>query len=70
MSRHPINGPFSELFLCLVPLVGLTRAIWHVRGIPWPRRRPEFDLNHNLAGDLENELQQQFQYPGDCGAPA
>lgn len=26
MSRHPINGPFSELFLCLVPLVGLTRA--------------------------------------------
>lgn len=56
MSRHPINGPFSEL--------------WHVRGIPWPRRRPEFDLNHNLADDLENELQQQFQHEGDCGAPA
>jgi hypothetical protein len=37
VSRHPINGPFSELFLCLIPLVGLTRALWYVRGIPWPR---------------------------------
>jgi hypothetical protein len=37
ISRHPINGPFSELFLCLIPLVGFTRALWYVRGIPWPR---------------------------------
>lgn len=49
MSRHPINGPFSELFLCLVPLVGLTRAIWHVRGIPWPRRRPEVIVTLGLG---------------------
>ena len=39
LSRHPINGLFSELFLCLLPLIGATRAIWYVRGIPWPRRR-------------------------------
>jgi membrane-bound metal-dependent hydrolase YbcI (DUF457 family) len=35
---HPINGPFSEFFLCLLPLIVLTRAIWYRRGIPWPRR--------------------------------
>ena len=41
LSRHPINGPFSELFLCLLPLIGVTRATWYVRGIPWPRRRSQ-----------------------------
>jgi inner membrane protein len=40
-SRHPIRGPFSELFLCLIPLVLLTRFIWHWRKIPWPRRPEE-----------------------------
>lgn len=33
---HPIRGPFSELLLCLLPLVGITRAVWYVRGTPWP----------------------------------
>jgi len=37
ISRHPIDGPLSELFLCFIPLIALTRAVWHVRGIPWPR---------------------------------
>jgi inner membrane protein len=35
---QPIDGPFSELFLILLPLMVLTRAIWYRRGIPWPRR--------------------------------
>lgn len=39
ISRHPITGPFSELFLCLLPLIGVTCAIWYARGIPWPRWR-------------------------------
>jgi inner membrane protein len=37
LSEHPINGPFSELFLCLLPLIAVTRVAWHVRGIPRPR---------------------------------
>ena len=37
LSQHPITGPISELFLCLIPLIALTRAVWYVRGIPWPR---------------------------------
>jgi membrane-bound metal-dependent hydrolase YbcI (DUF457 family) len=37
ISAHPINGPFSEFFLCFLPLLGVTRGVWHVRGIPWPR---------------------------------
>ena len=35
----PIRGPFSELFLCLLPLIVVTRVVCHVRGVPWPRRR-------------------------------
>jgi membrane-bound metal-dependent hydrolase YbcI (DUF457 family) len=35
---QPIEGPFSELFLVLLPLIVLTRAIWYRRGIRWPRR--------------------------------
>lgn len=35
---HPITGPFSELFVVLLPLLALTRLIWHRRGLPWPRR--------------------------------
>ena len=40
-SSHPINGPFSELFLILIPLATVTRLAWHVRAIPWPRIRRE-----------------------------
>ena len=36
---HPIDGPFSELLLCVLPLLALTRLIFHYRGIPWPRWR-------------------------------
>lgn len=36
---QPIHGPFSELFLLLLPLILVTRTICHLRGIPWPRRR-------------------------------
>jgi inner membrane protein len=36
---QPIHGPFSELFYCLLPLVGFTRLMCHVRAIPWPRAR-------------------------------
>ena len=44
ITGHPINGPFSELFLCLLPLIGVTRATWYVRGIPWPRWRTEEEI--------------------------
>ena len=40
-SWHPINGPFSELFYCLLPLLLLTRFAWYLRGIRWPRRMKE-----------------------------
>jgi hypothetical protein len=36
---HPIGGPFSELFLCIVPLLVLIRLICHYRRIRWPRWR-------------------------------
>ena len=35
-----IMGPFTELVYVLLPLVGMTRFICHVRQIPWPRRSP------------------------------
>jgi inner membrane protein len=38
ISRHLVHGPFSELFYLFLPLVVLTRIVWHARGIPWPRR--------------------------------
>jgi membrane-bound metal-dependent hydrolase YbcI (DUF457 family) len=38
---HPIDGPFSELFLVLLPLLVLSRATWYRREIPWPRRDAE-----------------------------
>ena len=41
LSEHPINGPFSELFLCVIPLIAVTRAVWHVRGIHWTRWRSD-----------------------------
>lgn len=50
ISQHPINGPFSELFLCLLPLLGITRVVWHVRRIPWPRWRSEGTVTLGLAG--------------------
>ena len=34
---QPIEGPFSELFLLLLPLIALTRIVCHCRGIAWPR---------------------------------
>lgn len=40
-SWHPIEGPFSELFFCLIPLVLFTRFVWYRRQIPWPRRPEE-----------------------------
>ena len=40
-SWHPINGPFSELFLILIPLIAVTRIAWYLRAIPWPRARRE-----------------------------
>ncbi len=36
---QPIDGPFSELFFCIVPLLVLTRVICQYRGIAWPRWR-------------------------------
>ncbi|HEX6324312.1 MAG TPA: metal-dependent hydrolase [Vicinamibacterales bacterium] len=41
LSRHLIHGPFSELFYLLLPLMAITRIVWHRRGMPWPRRRRE-----------------------------
>lgn len=41
ISRHPINGPFSELFYTLLPLLAVTWLVCRRRGIPWPRRRRE-----------------------------
>lgn len=38
LSEHPINGPFSELFFCVLPLLAVTRTVWHVRGIRWTPR--------------------------------
>jgi inner membrane protein len=49
-SWHPIEGPFSELFLCLVPLVVFTRTVCHLRGIPWPRRKTEPPSQLALGG--------------------
>jgi inner membrane protein len=37
-SWQPIHGPFSELFILLLPLVAAARIACYVRGIPWPRR--------------------------------
>lgn len=34
----PIDGPFSELFSFFLPLLALTRWVFHRRGIRWPRR--------------------------------
>ena len=39
LAWHPINGPFSELFLCLLPLMLVTRLVWHLRGFTWPTVR-------------------------------
>lgn len=36
---QPIEGPFSELFLCIVPLLVVTRVICQYRGIAWPHWR-------------------------------
>ena len=38
---HPIRGPFSELILCLLPVLLVTRLIWYSRGFSWPRRARE-----------------------------
>jgi inner membrane protein len=45
---HPINGPFSELFLILIPLLLLTRLVWHLRGIHWQWRRDVAPVVLNL----------------------
>lgn len=37
---QPIHGPFSELFLLLLPLIGISRLVCYVRGLDWPRREP------------------------------
>ena len=49
---HPINGELSELFLCLLPLIVLTRLIWMWRGIPWPRRDAA-TIRLPLSGDQD-----------------
>lgn len=39
----PITGPFSELFLCILPLLAITCVTWHLRGFSAPelrQRRP------------------------------
>ncbi len=43
-SWHPIHGPFGELFLCLLPLLFMTRYVWRVRGLPLPKRSTERPL--------------------------
>jgi membrane-bound metal-dependent hydrolase YbcI (DUF457 family) len=39
-----LDGP-NELVHCLLPLLAITRFVWHVRGIAWPRRRLEPPLS-------------------------
>lgn len=46
---QPIHGPFSELFLLLLPLIALTRIICRGRGIPWPRWRAPGPLTLGLT---------------------
>lgn len=50
---HPIAGPFSELLLCVLPLLGLTRLICHYRGIPWPRWRDAQVIELQLGRGME-----------------
>ena len=39
LARHLIHGPFSELFYLVLPLTLVTRVLFHLRKLPWPRRR-------------------------------
>lgn len=41
IPKHPINGPFSELFYVVLPVIALTRLVWYRRGLPWPHRRED-----------------------------
>jgi inner membrane protein len=38
---HPIRGALSELFLCLLPVLGITCALWYVRGLRWTGHKSE-----------------------------
>lgn len=38
---QPIHGPFSELFLCLLPFGFMTYCVWRARRLPWPEWSPE-----------------------------
>jgi inner membrane protein len=66
---HPIDGPFSELFLCLLPLVGFTYTVWCVRGIPWPRRKPKRPVNLGLA-KFEGPPNEPLQPTSGAGEPS
>jgi inner membrane protein len=44
---RPLDGP-NEFVLCLLPLLAITRFVWHVRGIPWPRRSDEAPVTLDL----------------------
>jgi inner membrane protein len=46
---QPVHGPFSELFLLLLPLVAISRVLCHVRRIPWPRREPVRPVRLDLS---------------------
>ena len=45
----PIHGPFSELFLCLLPLMALTGLVWHLRAFTWPRRERQAPVSLDLS---------------------
>jgi inner membrane protein len=51
---QPIHGPFSELFLLLLPLVAIVRLTWHVRRIPWPRREMDRPVTLDLSANLND----------------
>lgn len=46
---QPVNGPFSELFFLLLPLVAITRVLCHARGIRWPRCEPVRPVTLDLS---------------------
>lgn len=66
---RPINGPFSELFFCLIPLILVTRFIWYRRNIPWPRRVSETPVTLGLAEQRRREDDSVESAPHSTGAP-
>ena len=64
---HPIHGPFSELFLCLLALLLVTRLASYRRGIPWPWRQREEPVRLGLAGYPVSRSSSVIGLPGGSG---